>query len=158
VRDSLPAPERERLPEPRPDPLVQNSTPPPAPEQSPPVVPQPDGNLETILTTPNPKMELFPQIADTKLALILRLAQLDQPQPPKELADELQKDTAYRIELACHEGGRAMDRLRAAFQAQGIRLVIDHIAQDRLKLKLRTSYALYVENVTPEEVTKVLRH
>lgn len=154
ARDSLPAPLPDRAvrPDPRPDPLVQKAV----PDEGPPETPQPNRDPDTILTTPNPKMELFPQIADTRLALILSLGQLDQPQPRKELADELQKDTAYRIELACQEGSKAMDQLRTAFQAQGIRLVIDQVAQNRLKAKLRTSYALYVENVKPDEVSRIL--
>lgn len=151
---SHPQQDRELLPAPQPDTIVHQ----PVPESEPPTVPQPEREPESILATPTPKMESFPQIADTKLALILSLAELHQPQPHKELTAELYKDSSFRIELACHESGKALDRLRAAFQAQGIRLAVDQVAQDRLKLKLRTSYALYVENVTAEEVAKVLRH
>ena len=156
-RHTAQAPARELLPAPRPDQVVQHTPPAPVPDGTTPDPAPPDGGYESILTAPTPKMELFPQIADTKLALILSLAHLDRPQPQKELDDELRKDVGYRIELACLEGGRAMDRLRAAFQAQGIRLVIDQLAQDRLKLKLRTNYALYVENLTRDEVARILR-
>jgi hypothetical protein len=150
-------PKAELLPAPRPEQIVQGSESSPAPTQPAQEVAVQENPLDSILAIPNPKMELFPEIADPKLALILSLAQLDQSQPQKELAEELQKDKAYRLEMTCQEGGKAIDRLKAAFQAHGIRLVIDQLAQDRLKLKLRTNYALYVENITREELTKILR-
>jgi hypothetical protein len=112
--------------------------------------------LESILTSPTAKMELFPQVVDAKLALIFSLARLEQAQPRRELTEELRKDTGYRIELTCLETARAMTQLRTAFQANGIRLLIDQLAQDRMKQKLRTNFALYVENVTSEEVAKIL--
>ncbi len=146
----------ELLPAPRSDNIAQN-TPAPRGEEPAPETAPPDGGLDTILAVPTPKMELFPQIADARLALILSLAHLSQPERRKELADELRKDAAYRIELPCQEGGRGIERLRVAFQAQGIRLVIDQQAQDRLKRKVYTNFALYVENVTRDEVARVLR-
>lgn len=153
---TTPAP-RELLPPPRADQIAQAPGTASDPGPSKPDTGATENELESILAIPNPKMELFPQIADTRLALILSLAQLDKPQPRKELDDELAKDTGYRIELDCREGNRAVDRLRAAFRAQGVRLVIDQLAQQRLRLKLRTNYALYVENVTRAEVTRLLR-
>lgn len=146
------APKPERIPAPRPVDVAQSPTP-HNPGTEPGVS---ESGLESILTSPTPKMEVFPQVADTKLALILSLARLEQPQPRQELSEELRKDSGYRIELTCLETARAVDRLRAAFQANGIRLVIDQMAQDRMKLKLRTNFALYVENVTAAEVAKVL--
>ena len=153
---TVPVPVPELLPAPLPEHVAQSATPPPAPQGQNSEPGTPENGLESILTSPTPKMELFPQVADTKLALILSLARLDQAQARRELSEELRKDSGYRIELTCLETARAVDRLRATFQANGIRLLIDQLAQDRLKLKLRTNFALYVENVTADEVAKVL--
>jgi hypothetical protein len=82
---------------------------------------------------------------------------LDLDLPKRRLLEELGRDSACRIELGCPDGPAAVERLRSALKAQGVRLVIDQAALDRLARKLRTNYVLYAENVTPDEVERVLR-
>jgi hypothetical protein len=74
------------------------------------------------------------------------------------LARELRKGTSYQLSLACRDSARGVERLRRAFQSQGIRLVLDKAAEERLRNKEHaTSYLLYAENLLPDELTAVLR-
>ena len=43
-------------------------------------------------------MEMFQEVADPRLALVFKLRELDQERLRQRLAEELQKDTAYRVE------------------------------------------------------------
>jgi hypothetical protein len=117
----------------------------------------PVANPEDVLASPSPKMEMFQEVADPRLALVFKLRELDQDRLRQRLYEELTKDAAYRVEVSCLQSSKAFERLQAAFKAQGIRLLIDQDAHERLKRRLRTNYILYSENVTPEELTKVLQ-
>jgi anti-sigma factor RsiW len=125
------------------------------PEVEPPAAPAAEG--EAVLASPSPKMEMFKEIADPRLALVFKLRELDQDRLRQRLLEELQKDAAYRVEVGCLASSRAFDRLQTQFKSHGIRLLIDQDAQERLKRRLLTNYVLYTENVTPEELTKVLQ-
>ena len=46
--------------------------------------------------------------------------------------------------------------MRLAFEKQGIGLLIDEDADNRLRLRLRADFALYVDQITPEEILAVL--
>jgi hypothetical protein len=59
--------------------------------------------------------------------------------------------------LFCLEHAKGLARLQAAFQAHGVRLVIDKDAQTCLARRTKTSYVLYVEDVTGEELAAILR-
>jgi hypothetical protein len=121
-------------------------------------VPQPETEVFVGPTelTPVPEKELF-RTADVKVAVTFRFLALEQEKSRRELQTELHKRNAWRLDLRCLETPVAMERLRTAFKGQGIRLVVDEDAQDRLKLHLHTHYALYVENVTAEEVYAVIQ-
>jgi hypothetical protein len=50
-----------------------------------------------------------------------------------------------------------LDRLEAAFQAKGVKVVMDRAALARWKKGLKTNYAFYMEDLTPEELTRLLQ-
>jgi hypothetical protein len=126
---------------------------PPLPE------PTPADAILTVAPSLIPEMEVF-QRAPVSIALVVPFGELDQEKRKQQLLDELRKGSAYRIDLACLETAPAIERMQAAFQAHGIRCVIDSVAQERLKwrFKWETNYALYTENVTPEEVFAIFKH
>src|SRR5207253_9349879 len=69
----------------------------------------------------------------------------------------LARDKAFYLDLLCREGSHAFPRVQDALKAAGIDLVIDPVALVRLqKPNLRTSYLLYIEDLTPDEVGKLL--
>jgi hypothetical protein len=114
-----------------------------------------DPMADTRLTSPIPKLELFqPKAVEAALPLILKFGDLD----VGKLREELQKDSGYRLEVPCRESARAFDRLQGALKARGVGLLIDQVAQARLKQpKLHTNFVLYAEDLTPDDLTKVLQ-
>jgi hypothetical protein len=88
--------------------------------------------------------------------LLLNVRELDQDKPRQQLRDGLSKESAHRLELFCLENAKALPRLQAAFQAHGIKLLIDKDAQNCLTKRLKTNYVLYAENLTAEELATIL--
>jgi hypothetical protein len=73
------------------------------------------------------------------------------------LSDKLGVDRAVRIELPAKDAARAFDRIRTAFAARKLGMVIDPSAQVRLeKPGWGTSFGLFLENVTAREVIDLL--
>jgi hypothetical protein len=98
----------------------------------------------------------FDRVPDL-LPVIVKLSDLDRPPARKNLIAQLSKDSAFRLELPCPNGTKAFERVQNAARKQRISLVIDKPAQERIKLRWRISYVLYMENVTPEELTQFLQ-
>lgn len=93
------------------------------------------------------------------LALVFPLGDLVDAEKRRLLRRELQKGAVHALELRCNNTVAGMERLQAAFQAQGIHWVLDPDAQAALKLGLgkNTAFALYFEDVTAEEVVTILQ-
>lgn len=110
---------------------------------------------ETALTD---RLEFFhlDRVTDL-LPVIVKVSDLDQAPRQKEFLVELRKDSNFRVELPCPNGSKAMERVQSAARTLHFGLIIDKPAQERIKLKWRTNYALYLENVTPEELIHFVR-
>jgi hypothetical protein len=119
--------------------------------------PSPDVGGDALVVAPTPVMELFPELADLRLALVFHMRELEQGTLKKRLHELLHQETTCRIEMSCLVSRLALDRLHAAFLSQGVRLVVDQAALDRLQRRLQTNYVLYTENVTPDELAQVLQ-
>lgn len=119
----------------------------PIPADEPPSPPKQD----TALTE---RLEMFPldRVPDL-LPVITSVSELDRDAARKQFRAELGKDREFRIELPCPNGTKAMDRLGKAARTLRFGLLIDKHAQERIKRKWKTSYVLYIEDVTPEELT-----
>jgi hypothetical protein len=89
--------------------------------------------------------------------LFAQFRELDQEKRRKELEEELRKGKARRMDLTCLEMPAAIQRLQLALKKEGIEVIVDHDADNRLRLGLKTEYALYVDSVTAEEVVAVMR-
>lgn len=154
----LPRPDAELLPQP-PALYVEEEllpSPPRALVGGPGVKSPRDPNAD-LATTPLPKPGGFQEVTDDSLALILKMRELDQEKPSRQLREELRKATAFRVEIACPENLKGFERLQTAFQANGLRLVLDPAAEDRMKRYSRTHFVLYTENIAPEELMAVLQ-
>src|SRR5262249_52950184 len=92
-----------------------------------------------------------------KVALNLTLRDLDQPKVQERLRDKLKEDTAFQLDLTCPANVKGLDRIEAAFQARGVKLVIDKAALTRWKKGLKTHYAFYSDDLTSEELTVILQ-
>ncbi|HZT78951.1 MAG TPA: hypothetical protein VFA26_01915 [Gemmataceae bacterium] len=117
---------------------------------------QPPPAVDAAPPDPLPKLEMF-QPGDVKLAAIFRLAELDQAAQRGRLEKLLREDRAFRLELPCKQGVRAFERWQAALKAHGIHLIIEEAARTRMKFpQLRTNFVLYVEDVTAEELARMV--
>jgi hypothetical protein len=142
-------------PAPPDNPVVQGPTPDPKPDPREPGA-RPDAPKEGNVLTD--RMEMF-RIDRVTLALpvVLRLHNLDQEPVRRQLLDELARDREVRIELPCRNSTRAFERLQEGFKAANFGAIIDPHAQARLKLpQIPTTYALYLENLTPDELARLL--
>ena len=103
-------------------------------------------------------MELFElKKVDIALPVVVKLHQLEQEAKRKGLLDELKKTSSFRLELPCSNGSKVFDRLQAACKVDNISLVVEPNAQDRLKKPLlKTNYVVFLEDITPEELTRWL--
>jgi hypothetical protein len=72
------------------------------------------------------------------------------------LLEHLQRDSLHYLDLACQESWKALERLQAACQASGIRLRIDAEVKQVLAKKGPARYMIYLENVSPNQVARLL--
>jgi hypothetical protein len=92
---------------------------------------------------------------EERVVLICKLGDLD----PAKLQRELPKWPAHAMDLRCANPIAGLERLQTALKSQGIQFVIDQDAKAVLKLGMgkNTSFALYLEDVTAEEIVAALR-
>lgn len=110
---------------------------------------------ETALTE---RMEMFPlESVPDLLPVIVKVSDLELEASRKQLIAELHKDGEFRLELPCPNSIKAFDRVQKTAQRLNFGFIIDKQAQERIKSKWRGNYFLYVEDVTPEELTRFLR-
>jgi hypothetical protein len=104
-------------------------------------------------------MEMFkPEKPNVARPITVRLRDLDREATRTRLLGEWRQDTAFRLELPCKDGARAFDRLQAIWKARGNSLLIDQVAQGRLKRpQWKTNYVLLIEDLLPEELLQLLQ-
>jgi hypothetical protein len=112
---------------------------------------------EPVVTAPG--MEMFkPETVNVALPVTVKLRELDQEAVRKKVLGEWKQDTAFRIELPCKNGTHAFERLQAVWKAQGHHLLVDQVAQGRLKKSTwKTNYIVFVENLTPDELLQLMQ-
>ncbi len=124
-----------------------------------PIVPTPipDKPNDPVLTAPASELVEL-KMADIAAPLIVKLQEVDQANNRTSLLAELSKAAGFRVEFPCRNGTRAYERFQAVCKAMDIALTVDPSAGERLKHPhLRASYALYLEDVTPEDVARLLK-
>ena len=139
-----------------PDPVKVVENPKPTPENPKPTPENPKPEPVDVLTrpAPNPKFEVFQEINPRDI-VSLALWELDKEQNRKKVQAELEKNSAHRIEVFLKSSPKSLERIETAFKAQGVKLLVDQFAQTRMKAQSPTHYVLFVEDVTPEEMTKI---
>ena len=95
--------------------------------------------------------------ARPRLPAILPMRDLELPPGAAQVVQELKSDTASRLDLFCTgDTSGALDRLKAAMEANGATLRLDGYAQARLKQKLKTNYVVYCQDLAPSEWKNIL--
>jgi anti-sigma factor RsiW len=122
---------------------------------TPPVPDKPRDN--PVLTYPATDMVEL-KMVDIAAPVIVKLQEMEQAKVRDAVLTDLKKAGAFRMEFPCRNGTRAFERFQAVCKAQDIALHIDQTAADRLKQpQFRSNYAVYLENVTPEELARLLQ-
>lgn len=83
---------------------------------------------------------------------------LSVPAQNQALRDQLGKGNAFRVELPARDATRALERLRTALATLKTPLLLDANVQARLKKpSFRSDFAVYLEDISPDALTEVLR-
>lgn len=94
------------------------------------------------------------------ISLAFDFRDLDQEKQKNDLHEALRKQPAQQIELRCTNTVAGIERLQKAFQSCAIRPVVDQDARAILELRMGgtdPSFAVYVEDITAEEMIAVLQ-
>jgi hypothetical protein len=89
--------------------------------------------------------------------LAVPVRDLDSPEGRTKIQQELGKGDVHHIDLFCKDSARALDRLQAVVKARGIRVIVDPVAQESQKRKLRAQYLLYCDDLTVAEWSQMLQ-
>ncbi|HEV3142923.1 MAG TPA: zf-HC2 domain-containing protein [Gemmataceae bacterium] len=122
----------------------------------PPSAVKPDEPKPALTGPGNSPIPPLTQVPPPKTAPILLMKDLDQPATRQKLLDALKADPLVQIDLFCKDSFKATEKLQGAFKGQ--KIVVDAVAQECLKLKVaKVQFAFYVENLTPEEIERILQ-
>jgi hypothetical protein len=113
---------------------------------------KPDGDL----TAPPRNDVETTMVPRPRLPAVLAIRELDQAPVRQRLLDELNRNDAVHIDLFARDP-RGFDRLRAAFQAQGVKVLLDPLVQERFKRGVPTELALYVESLSADDLAQVFQ-
>jgi hypothetical protein len=160
VASHLPAPNTPaqsvpRAPEPRPQPQTK-----PDPTPQPPVVPLPPA---VVAVAPEPRLvnpdwqaaaplpeTRFDQV-DIRLPFLRTVADFERDETRQELAAELARDPAFRIDVFTRNPQRAVELFRAAAKAAGVAVHADATTLKHLGQQHVNSVVIYTETLTPGE-------
>lgn len=93
------------------------------------------------------------------LPTIHKAHRLDHGDDARKLLEQLHTAHGFRLELLCRDGARGLERFRAALAGRKVKETLDPVARELLKKKpaVRSSFAVYLENVSPHELLALLR-
>ena len=115
------------------------------------------GPNDIVAVPSQPESDPFRQVK-IKLPVLLPLRDLDQAYPNKMVRDELKKDDAIHLDLFCKDSTRAAELLQAALKSRGQNMIVDAMAHERLKKKLKSEFVFYTESMTADEIAQLLEH
>lgn len=86
-----------------------------------------------------------------------KLHELNQAGNGEMLTEQLRKGPGFRLELLSRDASRGYEGLRTAIEEKKGKLIVDPNAKARLKRALKSDYAIYLEDVTPDDLAELLR-
>ncbi|GIW83794.1 MAG: hypothetical protein KatS3mg106_307 [Gemmataceae bacterium] len=140
----------------------------PAPGESPdrlPAVPSPEKGIAQapppreapldIFTAPLPPPVRI-DMAEIRLPFLRMLGEFEREDVQLAFLQQLQRESAVRIDLFTRDLGRGVQWLQKAAQQAGLHLIVDATTADRLKKGTPiTAVMLYCDNLTPAELTRL---
>lgn len=90
------------------------------------------------------------------LPLILSALEFDKEEPQTRLKKELAKDAGFRLNLFSKNTVAAVEHLQAAARHVGVHVFTEGLTARRIKEPLALPYAVYIENLTADELAALL--
>ena len=139
------------------DVIVRNDTPsapqPHEPERTQ-VAPEPRFVQPDTFTFPPIATPTFDQV-EIRLPFLRSVADFDRAEVRQELADELARDPAFRLDLFARDTARAAEVFHAAARAAGLQVHVDATTLDRLRKRQVTAVMIYTDSLTAERLAEV---
>jgi hypothetical protein len=120
------------------------------PPSSPTPRPEPLGNVPFAAAT-------IVQVKPPRLPLVAPMRSLDTFAPRQRVQHALEKSDAHHVDVFCRDPARAFDRLQSAMKSRGAKVIVDTVAQDLLKRKIRGQYVVYSDELTAADWARVLQ-
>jgi len=128
------------------------------------VLPTPPEAAPTPRTFGSDGLVASPPLTDVKpfesvqlrLPLLLSMSELEKEDARSKLRDELSRDPAYRIDLFTRDAAKAVDVFQTVCKVAGVHLAIDAVAKDRMAKKLPSSWVIYSEVLTADELAQLV--
>jgi hypothetical protein len=142
-------------PPPAPDRAVVKATRTPSkPKKKPPTkknsTPEPLGNVPFAATK-------LVQVTPPRLPMSVSARELASDDTRRKVQRELGKADSQHVDLFCRDTARAFERLQNAIKSHGVRVIVDAVAQESVKRKLRGQYVVYCDDLTAADWAKVLQ-
>jgi hypothetical protein len=110
---------------------------------------------ESVFAFPNLKAPQL-KLAQVRVPRIFSLRELERPAEAARLQGQLATSPMFRLDLFSTSSTTALSRLRTVCKAEGIDVRIDPASQEFVNRGLERTWALYVENIRPNEVAHIL--
>lgn len=154
---------RPSMPPPRPPesaPAIVAASPSAAVEQpkpnSPAVIVAPTGENRELASPPKTVFETV-QVVPPRLPGAFAIRALDQGDVHPRFLSELTRGESHRMDVFCRDAGKALDRFSAILRKRGVAVQVDSLVAEMQKRKVRGAFALYCEDLTPEEWVSVFK-
>jgi len=119
------------------------------------VAPQPRP-VRSDLHAAQPQPETVFDLVQVRLPFLRPLSDLDRDDTRRQLAEELARDPAFRIDLFTRDPARAVAVFRDAAKVAGLTVFTDATTQDRLTKRQVNTIAIYTESFTAAELAELL--
>ncbi len=90
---------------------------------------------------------------DPALPLLFSALDLDKSDPQARMKKELAKDAGFRLNLFSKNTVAAVEQVQAAAKSVGVHVFVEGNTAERIKKPMAVPYAVYVENLTADELT-----
>jgi hypothetical protein len=110
---------------------------------------------ESVFAFPNLKAPQL-KLAQVRVPSIFQMRDLRRPAEAAKLQEQLATSVMFRLEMFATSTSTGLSRLRAVCSAEGIEVCIDPASQEFVNRGLERTWALYIENIRPDEVTRIL--
>lgn len=88
--------------------------------------------------------------------LVLSGLEFDKDEPQAKLKKELARDGGFRLNLFSKNTAAAAEQVQAAARAAGVHVFVEGLTARRIKEPMALPYAVYLENLTADELAAVL--